>query len=504
MTAAGRKKLLSLGQDVRSSFLRRGDHKKILSDRARRRDFIVLGFIVLAILVILFISGTLDVAELLTGFLIFTFAAIAYFLSTEPGGRGVGAARGGDGTKTDARDSLRSAPRTEQDLMTDLQSVLSAYPEPALICGTDGRVLFHNALAAEVLRLPRSGLGISPSIIRRPDILTELDRIEDGLPANPLEIEVAGTPDQYFRVSMQAIELGGRPWVLIALDELTELRRAEKARADFLANASHELRTPLTSLAGFIETMRGPAKDDPAAWDRFLEIMYGQTERMRRLIHDLLSLSRIELNEHRRPDQAVNLANVVGESVEALVPIAKEKGIELEFISSTDAAPVHGVRDELVQVMQNLIDNALKYTKPGSGIRVEISSDLDLEQARTFAGRRWASAARISIVQSRTQPNDRFAVIRVSDEGEGIGRQHLPRLGERFYRVDEGRDRIVGGTGLGLAIVKHIVARHRGGLMVESEEGHGSAFGIWLPIVGQGAAAQPKLEGATDMDHPAA
>ena len=211
--------------------------------------------------------------------------------------------------------------------------------------------------------------------------------------------------------------------------------------------------------------------------------MYGQTERMRRLIHDLLSLSRIELNEHRRPDQAVDLARVVEENVEALIPVARERNITLELITSTQEADVHGVRDELIQVVQNLIDNAMKYTTPETGVLVEVTSGLDIEQARVFAGRRWPNASRISIVQSRTEPNDRFAVLRVSDQGRGISREHLPRLGERFYRVDEGRDRSVGGTGLGLAIVKHIVARHRGGLIVESEAGRGSAFGIWLPII---------------------
>ena len=206
---------------------------------------------------------------------------------------------------------------------------------------------------------------------------------------------------------------------------------------------------------------------------------------MRRLIHDLLSLSRIELNEHLRPNQRVDLARIVTEGVEALVPVAQEKGTELELIRSADEAPVYAIRDELVQVIQNLIDNAMKYSPAGSTVRVEISAGLTIEQARTFAGRRWPNAARISIVQNRTEPDAQFAVFRVSDEGDGIPREHLPRLGERFYRVDEGRDRSVGGTGLGLAIVKHIVSRHRGGLMVESEEGRGSAFGIWLPVIAQ-------------------
>jgi len=461
----------------------------------------VLGLIVLAILVILFLSGTLDFSELVTGILIYIFAALAYYLSTEPDARGL---------IVPDEPGLPAKPivveqKTERQLQSpsqDLQSILDAYPEAAMLSEFDGRVLHHNAMAADVFQLPRSGLGLNPSIIRRPDVLKQLQLMSRDHMPEPLEIEVAGNPDRMFRVSLERVRIEGKNRVLIALDELTELRRAEKARADFLANASHELRTPLTSLAGFIETMRGPAKDDPAAWDRFLEIMYNQTERMRRLIHDLLSLSRIELNEHRRPDQEVNIAKVVSESVESVAPIAHDKGLELELISSTEFAPVHAVRDELVQVMQNLLDNALKYTAPGSSVRVEVSSGLDLEQARTFAGRRWNTASRISIVQSRPNPDDRFAVLRVSDEGEGIARQHLPRLGERFYRIDEGRDRLVGGTGLGLAIVKHIVARHRGGLMVESDEGHGSAFGVWLPMIRTDETSDLAEDGA-DMPNPA-
>ena len=481
---------MSVGQNFDPTPFKGQGSKDVLNERARRRDFFVLAGIVAAILLILVFSGTLSFGEAFAAGLIFAFASVAYFLSTKPSGRkSIGQPLSGDGAQGASDSPIVIG--SDDTFMADLQTILNAYPEPALICRFDGRVVISNPLAGDVLKLPKSGLSLSPSIIRRPDILQQLGRLSKQLPAQPMEIEVAGTPDQYYRVSLQTISLNREICVLIALDELTELRRAEKARADFLANASHELRTPLTSLAGFIETMRGPAKDDPAAWDRFLEIMYNQTERMRRLIHDLLSLSRIELNEHRRPDQKVDLAVVVEESVEAMVPVASEQGLQLELINTAEEAMVHGVRDELVQVIQNLLDNALKYTTPGSGVRVEISSGLDLEQARTFAGRRWEAASRISIVQSRTEPVDQFVVLRVSDEGEGIPRQHLPRLGERFYRIDEGRDRTIGGTGLGLAIVKHIVARHRGGLMVESETGHGSAFGIWLPIIQREKGTMP-------------
>jgi two-component system phosphate regulon sensor histidine kinase PhoR len=266
------------------------------------------------------------------------------------------------------------------------------------------------------------------------------------------------------------------------MHDLTDIKRAELARVDFLANASHELRTPLTSLAGFIETMRGPARDDPAAWDRFLEIMQGQADRMRRLISDLLSLSRIELNEHRPPETLTDLAAVVREVVDALQPVARSRGVILAVRASDRDVIVAGIRDELSQVAQNLIDNAIKYSEPDGVVEIEIRDGLDHEAAFLSAGRRWEAAGRMSIATApvrRGGEEERFAFLRVSDSGPGIDRQYLPRLAERFYRVDPGRG-LRRGTGLGLAIVKHVVTRHRGDFVVESELGRGAAFGVVL------------------------
>ena len=434
------------------------------------------------ILIALATSQSLSFGEVLTGGLIFVFAATAYFLSTETESRAPTSSTSSNQRIMPTEQPVFQAAPASETTAADVGAVIEAYPEPALLTGLDGRVLAHNRYARDVFKLPNPALGLGSAIIRRADVLKSLKQVAETDQPREIEIEVSGTPDQFFKVHLSPLMLGKQRRVLIVLIELTELRRAEKARADFLANASHELRTPLTSLSGFIETMRGPAKDDHEAWDRFLEIMQNQTERMRRLIQDLLSLSRIELHEHVRPDEKIDLSSVARETVEAMTPVSKEAGIAVEFITSCEKAPVIGSRDELVQVMQNLLDNAVKYSGQGGEITFEITDDLDIDAARTFTGRRWADAARISIVQSRVETNDRFVAFRVSDEGDGIGRQHLPRLAERFYRVDEGRDRAVGGTGLGLAIVKHIVARHRGGLMVESQEGRGSAFGVWLPM----------------------
>lgn len=447
-----------------------------------------MGILAAIVLAILTFSGSLGLAEALVAFAVFAFAALAYYLAT-----GVGEF-GGDFRPTAQQTADQPLPKTgAETVFEDVRQIIRTYPHPALLVGYDGRVYVANTEARNVFRLPRSG-GIGPSIIRRADVLSRLGDLAAGKTPPNLDIEVAGTPDRYFQVWSAPVTIQDEPRVLMVLIELTELRRAEKARADFLANASHELRTPLTSLAGFIETMRGPAKDDPEAWDRFLEIMYGQTERMRRLIHDLLSLSRIELSEYHKPQHVLDFTSLVEETFEAMLPIARDRGVQLELISSVGAVSVHGVRDELMQVMQNLIENALKYTHDNTTVIVELAAGLTLDQTKLFTSRRWDDAARISILQTQSEESKSYVAVRVSDEGNGIGREHLPRLGERFYRTDESRDRMIGGTGLGLAIVKHILARHRGGFVVESQKGRGSAFGFWLPVIQPDARSHDRLQ----------
>lgn len=289
--------------------------------------------------------------------------------------------------------------------------------------------------------------------------------------------------DRYF--TCVAAPLGSG--VLLSLHDFTDIKRSEFARVDFLANASHELRTPLTSLSGFIETLRGSARDDAEARDRFLEIMQGQADRMRRLISDLMSLSRIELVEHRPPEGEADLAAVVHEVVDAMGPVAAERGVTVKVTGAGSAVMVTGVRDELAQVVQNLIDNAVKYSNDNGVVEVEVGSGLKRGEAEGFAGRRWTEAGHMSIASTTAREGGRHAVLRVTDAGPGIERQYLPRLSERFYRVDPGRG-LRPGTGLGLAIVKHVVQRHRGELLVESEPGRGSAFGVVLPMVERQAA----------------
>ena len=255
-----------------------------------------------------------------------------------------------------------------------------------------------------------------------------------------------------FSALVEPLGKQGHAGALIVLHDLTQVRMGERMRADFVANVSHELRTPLSSLLGFVETLRGPARDDKDAQDKFLAIMHEQAERMSRLIEDLLSLSRIEMDEHTRPRGRVDLKQVLGNVKDMLSMKAAARRMRIELDIPEAASTVPGDADQLTQVFQNLIDNALKYGREGTAVEVAIG-----------------------------QPANGELSVTVTDHGEGIAPQHLPRLTERFYRVDAARSRQLGGTGLGLAIVKHIVNRHRGYLNVDSKLGQGSRFTVTLP-----------------------
>ena len=224
-------------------------------------------------------------------------------------------------------------------------------------------------------------------------------------------------------------------------------------RADFVANASHELRTPLASLSGFIETLQGAAKDDPQARDRFLDIMKAQATRMARLIDDLLSLSRIELKAHLQPEQQLDVVTIVRQVADGLQMLARDRGVEVRLDAPPAPLAIRGDRDELIRVFENLVENALKYGASGKRVDISLAQEADDE-----------------------------AVVAVRDYGPGIAPEHLPRLTERFYRVDVTESRAQGGTGLGLALVKHILHRHRGRLTIESAPGKGATFTVRLPL----------------------
>ncbi len=250
---------------------------------------------------------------------------------------------------------------------------------------------------------------------------------------------------------------GNGAWVFF--EDKTHLEEADERRSEFVANVNHELRTPLTAISGFIETLRGPARDDAEARDRFLAIMEREASRMNRLVDDLLSLSRVEDVERVRPVEGVDLAVIVTDAARSLEGLASARGTALDVTGCDRPCVVPGDTDQLTQVFTNLMENALKYGRDGGRVRVRLDP-LD-------AGSPVLRGAGFRVA--------------VTDEGEGIAAHHLGRLTERFYRVDSHRSRGMGGTGLGLAIVKHIVNRHRGRLLIDSEPGIGSSFSVYLP-----------------------
>ena len=435
----------------------------------RARDFLTIGGISVSILLVLALTGQANWLFAILGAGVIVLVCVAWFFGTVEVVSDVEAPQ----QDNDLAAETRRRAETERRFRVEL---IEALPEIAMYIDSQGRVEGANPAARKEFRFTAIGPQLT-AIVRRPELLAAVDTARRTKQSQNFEIVQRDQTDRHFACVASPLGLG----VLLTLHDFTDIKRMEMARVDFLANASHELRTPLTSLSGFIETIRGPARDDPEARDRFLEIMQGQADRMRRLISDLLSLSRIELVEHRPPEGSTDLASIVTEVREAVAPVAKARGVDLRIKGGEAPVTVTGARDELTQVVQNLIDNAIKYSESGDIVEIELASGVSASEASALAGRRWQDAGRLSIANAPATVNARsFAVIRVSDSGPGIERKYLPRLSERFYRVDQGRG-LKPGTGLGLAIVKHVVQRHRGEFLVESEPGRGSAFGVVLP-----------------------
>ncbi|MBO0736865.1 MAG: two-component sensor histidine kinase [Alphaproteobacteria bacterium] len=344
------------------------------------------------------------------------------------------------------------------------EAIIAALPDPLIVLDERRRIVRSNAPAGAFVGAVSQPRDLA-TVLRNPAVLAAADAVLRGEGARIVDFTLTVPVERQLRARLARLEqpsLDGAVAVLV-LHDITELRRAEQMRADFIANASHELRTPLATLIGFIETLRGPAREDAEARERFLAIMYQQALRMSRLVEDLLSLSRIELNEHVMPRQSVDLAPLLRHLAEALELRAAEREMGIRLTLPSGLPAVLGDRDELAQVFQNLVDNAIKYGRPGTEITV--TADTRLQHPRdSDAG------------------SGRFVSIAVSDQGEGIAREHLSRLTERFYRVDTARSREIGGTGLGLAIVKHIVNHHRGFLEIDSTPGVGSVFTVWLRL----------------------
>jgi len=331
-----------------------------------------------------------------------------------------------------------------------LTAFADALPDPCFILDRRGFVRYANARAVAMFPI---GIGEALTFrLRVPDLVAAFDSVAKGGPPVRIEFGERVPTERWFAAwfaPLASRELDD--FIVLIIDDMSERRNADRVRVDFVANASHELRTPLASLAGFIETLQGPAREDAAARERFLGIMQEQAERMSRLVNDLLSLSRIEMKAHVRPSDRVDLVAVVNHVVDSLEPLARDLGVVIETEMPAPPVEVTGDRDELIQVFENLVENACKYGQSGKRVLVRLAS------------------------------RDGGAVVSVHDFGPGIPEEHLPRLTERFYRVDLDASRRHRGTGLGLAIVKHILARHQARMMVESKLGEGSTFSVSFP-----------------------
>jgi len=345
-----------------------------------------------------------------------------------------------------------------------LEAVIAGLPDPVIALDRNGRVLTLNERARSLAPALRQGEPVSLAL-RMPELIQAIGRAYASGEEQRVEYSERVPLDRSFEMIAMPVKresnLNRPDLVLMTFHDLTPLRRVEEMRADFVANASHELRTPLAALSGFIETLQGSARDDAKARERFLAIMQEQARRMARLIDDLLSLSRIELNAHRRPDTPVDLVPIVRQVADGLETLARDRGVIVN-VEAANALTILGDRDELVRVFENLVENALKYGAAGKRVDIALVQGLSAEGA---------PEARVS----------------VRDYGPGIAPEHLPRLTERFYRVDVRESRAQGGTGLGLALVKHILNRHRGRLSIESMSGAGATFTVYLPIIAHAA-----------------
>jgi two-component system phosphate regulon sensor histidine kinase PhoR len=345
--------------------------------------------------------------------------------------------------------------------LSAIEATIAGLHEPAVMLDRDGTVLAFNAAAQTVA----PGLRASEPVLitlRMPELVDAVRRAGKRREPQRVEFFERVPLDRWFEAFVMPVRLPletnrAADLLLMTFNDLTPLRRVEEMRADFIANASHELRTPLAALLGFIETLQGPAKSDTAARERFLAIMQQQATRMARLIDDLLSLSRIELNAHVAPSTPIELQPLVRQVADGLMPLARDREVAINVDASPEPLTVLGDRDELIRAVENLVENALKYGAAGKRI------DITLVCGQTRAG---ASEARLT----------------VRDFGPGIAPEHLPRLTERFYRVDVTESRAQGGTGLGLALVKHVLNRHGGRLSIESTPGAGASFTMHLPL----------------------
>ncbi len=364
-----------------------------------------------------------------------------------------------------------------------LRSVLNALPEPVVMMARDGTIEVANPATAAFFGSANEGRHIS-TLLRSDAVRSAVKKAREAGVSVSADFKIAGPPERFCRAFVTQLDEEsmadlGQSRTVLAITDLTQEQRIDEMRSDFIANASHELRTPLASMLGFIETLKGHAKDDPAVQDKFLGIMENQAKRMQRLVEDLMSLSKIELDEFQPVSDKIDLGSVINDVKDSLAPLEEKYQGKIEIKVNPDN-PVHlaGDRDQLIQLVQNLSDNALKY----GGDKPTVQITLGAGDLPTLSDGMTRSGDTPAVIASRSNiVVEDLVWFQVRDHGAGLDRDVLPRLTERFYRVDVETSKLRGGTGLGLAIVKHIVNRHKGGLIVESGEGQGSVFSCIFP-----------------------
>lgn len=359
-------------------------------------------------------------------------------------------------TDTDSADAEIS-PRARE--------IFERLPDPLMLLDEANRITLANTAMMTVAGTDTWRKHVS-AVLRTPGLLEAIERTAaTGEPAS-VGFSAQVPVERHYQAYVIRTEHSPRVTVVL-LHDVTAALKAQEARSDFVANASHELRTPLAALSGFIDTLKGHARDDQEAREKFLDIMRIEAGRMRRLIDDLLSLTRIEQNEHVPPIDEVDIHAVVSEAAAALQGVARQDDVTLSVAEANGLPAIPGDRDELIQLFQNLVHNAIKYGRTGGHVWISIEP------------------ASGPVAPPGRHSADSFVAVAVKDDGEGIPREAIPRLTERFYRVDVRRSRERGGTGLGLAIVKHIINRHHGRLLIDSRDGEGSTFTVLLPTATQ-------------------
>lgn len=352
-----------------------------------------------------------------------------------------------------------------ETIITEREILVDTLPDILIMVNDEKKIVRTNRAARAIFGQNLAGKQLK-DVMASPYLLDAISSVINDLKGREIEFRIEDPVVRDFLAIIERfpVPTAGGISTVITMNDITELKSVEQMRADFVANASHELRTPLASIKGFVETLLGPAKDDEEARIEFLKIMLEQADRMQQLIGDLLSLSKIEMNVHAVPIEPMDLSNVLRKGVDSFKRMAAEKNVRLVLNLHDNLPQIKGEANEIAQVVHNLISNAIKYGFADSDVTITAKVTSELPQ------------------DINMRNLTRVVAMSVRDQGEGIPKQHLPRLMERFYRVDSARTRQVGGTGLGLAIVKGIVQRHRGAIEIDSVVGEGTCFTIYLPI----------------------